>query len=233
MSDEERVESDQETESEGDTQAQETSQAEVVAKLDTLSRQLEASQAALRDPDYLEYQRSKLEKATEEVAEVQPTQSEEPDWDMMTQADLMRYTREERDKGITERGSAIDKRFKALDDKYNAAEAKMQLELAYIRHPDFREGVMNDESYREKLYGLIQQNPSWNAEALYKQMSMVQSHEAGQKQEAEKERANRELLAKTERAGLPGSTVTREDLSAEEAFAIAWAQKGAEIDEEA
>ena len=228
MSTEEPVASDNTPQPAGDTPAQTPDMSGIEAKLDTMSEQLGAAQAALTNPDYLEFQQQKrlkeLEDLTDPPSPVSNPAEEEVNYDMLSNADLVARMRAERVTEFTSLRSRHEAELKGLTDERNKERALFEIQRVYDKYPEFEKSVKTDKDFRARLGVLVQQNPTWGAEQLRQQMAMEKSWNDQKAAETEKERANQDLLAITEQGGLPGSSLTPNDLTNEQAVDIAFRQ---------
>jgi len=99
--------------------------------------------------------------------------------------------------------------------------AQFDVALTSIRH-DGRDGKPGFEANQKAIFEIAKANPRWDAEKCYQQFILQSKVDADDKAEAEKKKAEEEEKAATERAGVPGSTVTGKQLTKEEAAAVAY-----------
>jgi len=177
-------------------------------QLATLQERLQEVTSELTSPEYLEFLTKRSEGASGE--EKGTEESEEPDFDMMSQAELARH--------LVKQQKQTDEELKRL---IGEQAARVDLELTCLRHPKLRESL-NDEKYVSQFRQTALDNPTWNAEKVYKQVEIERRIAAEEAARMAKEREEREFKARSEKASAPLSAVEGKLLSDEEAEEIAY-----------
>ena len=185
-----------------------------------LEQRLEAANSQLLSPEYLDYLESKENRGSSKNS-VESGEEESPDFDSMSGSELLAHIRGESSKSLKAIESGFSKQLEALGGSIGKLSGKLDVELASIKHPDLKEGLQ-DKVYRDSFITVANENPSWGAERVYKQLRLERAANKIEEEERRAKREELELQAVSEKGGIPASITERDNISAQEAADMAY-----------
>lgn len=200
--------------------ASDTRIAELQTKLDAMSQKYEEVQRELLDPKYIDFLESMASGGKGEE-KVQTREEEEVDFDSMSPKELASYLTKHMDALASKKVQDMASKMEGFKKELDGALVRADIEFSKIKHPDLAEGLQ-DKEYREQFVQISRENPGWNCERVYRQITLERRASLEDKAAAEAKRKKAELLAATERSSTPSSAVTSKSLTPEEAARIAY-----------
>ena len=186
------------------------------AKVD-LEQRLEEADKELLSDDFLSYKedKSKGKSPAKEEGEL------EIDLDRASNRELVQFVEKKYKGDVDAAVKDIRKELDLSKRQIGMIAAQFDVALASIRH-NGADGKPSFESAKKQVFEIAKANPTWDAEKCYQQF-LLENKATLEKEEAEKKKkAEEEEKAATERAGVPGSSVTEKQLSKDEAAEIAY-----------
>ncbi len=181
-----------------------------------LLSEVEKRDAELLSPDYLEF----LENKTKGKSKSDEDETGKVDFEEMSKKELLEYIEKKHSNTLDSLKGDLEGKLNKLMDSVGLALARVDIELAKMKHSDF-----DWEANKERFYAKAKENPKWSAERVIKEVKRDLRDEAEAREKAEREKAERERKALTEKASqLVSDTTQRKPLSKEEAAELAYRQ---------
>lgn len=187
---------------------------ELRATNEELHQELERTKGDAIDPEYLDYILQGGEKKT-------PVEEEDVDFDLLSNAELVKRLKKEREGSIKSLESTFSERIDSLENKLQVLAARAELELTKTRHPEFRERFKGDEKFRGRYIETLRRNPNMDCEEAWKYVRVQERIEREEQEAVSEEEKKKKLQAMTERGSAPAGAVAREGLSLAEAVEMA------------
>ena len=187
------------------------------AKVD-LEQRLEEADKELLSDDFLSFKEGKSKGKS-------PADSKdgelEIDLDRASNRELVQFVEKKYKGDVDAAVKDIRKELDLSKRQIGMIAAQFDVALASIRH-NGSDGKPSFESAKKQIFEIAKANPTWDAEKCYRQYLLENKAVLEKDAEEKRRKAEEEEKAATERAGVPGSSVTEKQLSKDEAAEIAY-----------
>ena len=184
--------------------------------MEDLQQKLEEAQRGLTSEDFLEY----LEGKGKDSVQVGGEKPDDPlagiDVEYLSNKDLAAVLVKANRQSLEAMEVTFNKQIEGLSKAGQRLAAQLDLELACVKYPDLNTGL-KDKDYVAGFRRVVEANPQWNAEKVYRQLQMETRMKEQEKADQESEQAKREREATTEKGGVPSSMVAGREMTEEEA----------------
>lgn len=187
------------------------------AAMTELEQRHEEACRELASPEYVAF----LESQGTESKKGAEDEVSEPDYDLMSNKELVKAIAERQKEAIATATTGAEKGFEEMRKSMGELMARVDMRIACSEHPELKAGL-DDKEYRKHFGRIVEENPTWNFERVFKQITM-ELRIAQQDADKEKaEQANRDIQARTEKLSVPASTMTDKAVSDDEAGELSY-----------
>ena len=208
----------------GDLAAAKAELAGLKAQLEQTAKAKGEMEAKLRDADsellgdeYLDYLEQKGKNKGGKKPASSTTSEEEVDWETMSKAQIVKHLTEKHSGDLKKAQEDLVSQVGKLSDKVAVAFARVDIELARHKFPDF-----DFDKNKERFYQLSKENEKWGAQRVVKEILREDKEKSDVEAKEKEEAAEKERKALTERGGLPIGSGQEKRLTKEQAAELAY-----------
>lgn len=145
------------------------------------------------------------------------------DYDAMSQSQALKVVEDKIAAHKQSTDETIQNAVAQIELKMQRDQARQELKALREKHPDLDEGLNNKE-YLDNYIKIATENEKWGCDKVYAQIKMEERQKAFEQQQQDDEKAKREILANTEKGGIPITAAKAKDLTRDEAGELAMQQ---------
>ena len=191
-----------------------------------LERKLEDADKELLSTEYLEFMEGKKSGATRQPED----KGKEINLEEATPPQIVSYLESKYKGDIQKSVGDITKRIDSIEDTMGKYGASIDLTICSLKHKDLGEAFdtplqKRNEEQKElvnTMFRIAKENPTWSSEKCYRQSRLEIKASVEEKDNAEREKAERERRLLSEKPGASDTVLRGKELTKEQAGDAAW-----------